>query len=51
MSTKKQKFVYIFALDLSFAPGMLTMSGCAYFPQEKAAGICQPKNGLFFIRN
>ena len=27
MSTKKQKFVYIFALVLSFALGMLTMSG------------------------
>ena len=38
MSTKKQKFVYIFALVLSFALGMLTMSGCAYFSQEKIAG-------------
>lgn len=38
MSTKKQKFVYIFALVLSFALGMLTMSGCAYFSQEKVAG-------------
>ena len=38
MSTKKQKFVYIFALVLSFALGMLTMTGCAYFSQEKVAG-------------
>ena len=38
MSTQKQKFVYIFALVLSFALGMLTMSGCAYFSQEKVAG-------------
>ncbi|MBE6404335.1 MAG: hypothetical protein E7039_11615 [Lentisphaerae bacterium] len=38
MSTKKQKFVYILALVLSFALGMLTISGCAYFSQEKVAG-------------
>lgn len=38
MSTKKQKFVYMFALVLSFALGMLTISGCAYFSQEKVAG-------------
>ena len=38
MSTKKQKFVYIFALVLSFVLGMLTMTGCAYFSQEKVAG-------------
>ena len=38
MSTQKQKFVYIFALVLSFALGMLTMTGCAYFSQEKVAG-------------
>ena len=38
MSTKKQKFAYVFALILSFALGMLTMSGCAYFSQEKVAG-------------
>ena len=38
MSTKKQKFAYIFALAISFALGMLTMSGCAYFSQEKVAG-------------
>ena len=38
MSTKKQKFVYIFALVLSFALGMLTMTGCAYFSQETVAG-------------
>ena len=38
MSTKKQKFVYVFALAISFALGMLTMSGCAYFSQEKVAG-------------
>ena len=38
MSTQKQKFAYIFALFLSFALGMLTISGCAYFSQEKVAG-------------
>ena len=38
MSTKKQKFAYVFALVLSFALGMLTMSGCAYFSQGKVAG-------------
>ena len=38
MSTKKQKFVYIFALVISFALGILTMTGCAYFSQEKVAG-------------
>lgn len=38
MSTKKQQFAYIFALVLSFALGMLTMTGCAYFPQERVAG-------------
>ena len=38
MSTKKKKFAYVFALILSFALGMLTMSGCAYFSQEKVAG-------------
>ena len=38
MSTKKQKFAYIFALAISFVLGMLTMSGCAYFSQEKVAG-------------
>ena len=38
MSTKKQKFAYVFALILSFALGMLTMSGCASFSQEKVAG-------------
>ena len=38
MSTKKQKFVYIFALVLSFVLDMLTMTGCAYFSQEKVAG-------------
>ena len=38
MSIKKQKFAYVFALILSFALGMLTISGCAYFSQEKVAG-------------
>ena len=38
MSTKKQKFAYAFAIVLSFALGMLIMSGCAYFSQEKVAG-------------
>ena len=38
MSTKKQKFAYVFALILSFALGMLTMSGCAYFSQVRVAG-------------
>ena len=38
MSTKKQKFVYFFAIVLAFALGMLTMSGCAYFSQERVAG-------------
>jgi hypothetical protein len=38
MSTKKQKFAYFFAIVLSFTLGMLAMTGCTYFSQEKVAG-------------
>ena len=38
MITKKQKFTYIFIVVLSFALGLLSMSGCAYFSQGKIAG-------------
>lgn len=39
MSTKKQKFTAIFALAVAFALGMVVMSGCAFFTQERVAAI------------
>jgi hypothetical protein len=38
MITKKQKFTYVFVVIFSFALGLLSMSGCAYFSQGKIAG-------------
>lgn len=38
MTTKKQKLTIAIFLIAAFALGMATISGCAYFTEEKVAG-------------
>ena len=38
MTTKKQKITLAISLIAVFALGMATVSGCAYFTEEKVAG-------------
>ena len=38
MTTKKQKLTLAISLIAAFALGMATVSGCAYFTEEKVAG-------------
>ena len=38
MTTKKQKITLAISLIAAFALGMATVSGCAYFTEEKVAG-------------
>ena len=38
MTTKKQKLTIAISLIAAFALGMATISGCAYFSEEKVAG-------------
>ena len=38
MTTRKQKLTLAISLIAAFALGMATVSGCAYFSEEKVAG-------------
>ena len=38
MNTKKQKVTLVISILAAFALGMATVSGCAYFTEEKVAG-------------
>ena len=38
MTDKKQKLTFAISLIAAFALGMATVSGCAYFTEEKVAG-------------
>jgi len=38
MTTKKQKLALVISMLAAFALGMATVSGCAYFTEEKVAG-------------
>ena len=38
MTTKKQKITFAISILAAFALGMATVSGCAYFTEEKVAG-------------
>ena len=38
MTTKKQKVTLVISILAAFALGMATVSGCAYFTEEKVAG-------------
>ena len=38
MTTKKQKITFAISILAAFALGMATISGCAYFTEEKVAG-------------
>ena len=38
MTTRKQKLTLAISLIAAFALGMATVSGCAYFTEEKVAG-------------
>ena len=39
MTTRKQKLTLVISILAAFALGMATVSGCAYFTEEKVAGI------------
>ncbi|MBO4631552.1 MAG: hypothetical protein J5858_06490 [Lentisphaeria bacterium] len=38
MTTRKQKLTLVISILAAFALGMATVSGCAYFTEEKVAG-------------
>jgi len=38
MQTRKQKLALVISMLTAFALGMATVSGCAYFTEEKVAG-------------
>ena len=38
MTDKKQKLTLVISILAAFALGMATVSGCAYFTEEKVAG-------------
>ena len=49
MTTKKQKITFAISLIAVFALGMATVSGCAYFTEEKVAGTASKVLEIAYI--
>ncbi len=49
MQTRKQKLALVISMLAAFALGMATISGCAYFTEEKIAGTASTVLEIAYI--